>query len=200
MWQAPTWVIFASSRYAGVWGIEIVSDGASVISENTEKSHLYRSYYRWWYAGTGLSPSKSQVREIEAGQKFHAHILSYPEALCWCAPYFSDKIAVAGAHGKSTTSAMIGTILHDLQGQGTTITGTLVKAFDGKISPQRAKSWISRRVNIVMHFWNTIQILLSWPISIPTIWISSRPKQHTSMHFISLRGSEVSRYARWRGS
>jgi UDP-N-acetylmuramate-alanine ligase len=25
------------------------------------------------------------------------------------------KIAVAGAHGKSTTSAMIGTILHDVQ-------------------------------------------------------------------------------------
>lgn len=42
------------------------------------------------------------------------------------------KIAIAGAHGKSTTSAMIGTFLHDLGVQGTTITGTLVKAFDGK--------------------------------------------------------------------
>lgn len=42
------------------------------------------------------------------------------------------KIAVAGAHGKSTTSAMIGTFLHDLQAQGTTITGTLVKAFNAR--------------------------------------------------------------------
>lgn len=70
--------------------------------------------------------------EIEAGQKFHARILSYPEALADVLHTFPMKIAVAGAHGKSTTSAMIGTILHDLEGQGTTITGTLVKAFDGK--------------------------------------------------------------------
>ena len=42
------------------------------------------------------------------------------------------KIAVAGAHGKSTTSAMIGTFLHDLRAQGTTITGTLVKAFNAR--------------------------------------------------------------------
>jgi UDP-N-acetylmuramate--alanine ligase len=42
------------------------------------------------------------------------------------------KIAVAGAHGKSTTSAMIGTVLHDLKTESTTITGTLVKSFSGK--------------------------------------------------------------------
>jgi UDP-N-acetylmuramate--alanine ligase len=58
------------------------------------------------------------------------------------------KIAVSGAHGKSTTSAMIGTILHDVPKRqstkykvqrdevfswgATTITGTLVKAFGGK--------------------------------------------------------------------
>lgn len=70
--------------------------------------------------------------EIEAGQRFHSQILSYPEALAEVFHTFPMKIAVAGAHGKSTTSAMIGTFLHDLQAQGTTITGTLVKAFNGR--------------------------------------------------------------------
>ncbi len=70
--------------------------------------------------------------EIEAAQKFGAILLSYPEALAEVLHTFPIKIAVAGAHGKSTTSAMIGTILHDLKSSATTITGTLVKAFSGK--------------------------------------------------------------------
>lgn|GEM_PF-3414185 len=75
---------------------------------------------------------ENHTSEIEAGQRFHAEILSYPEALAQVFHTFPMKIAVAGAHGKSTTSAMIGTILHDLLAQATTITGTLVKAFNGK--------------------------------------------------------------------
>ncbi|MCB9807254.1 hypothetical protein H6768_05245 [Candidatus Peribacteria bacterium] len=70
--------------------------------------------------------------EIEAAQQFHAQILSYPEALAEVFHTFPMKIAVAGAHGKSTTSAMIGTFLHDLGVQSTTITGTLLKAFNGR--------------------------------------------------------------------
>lgn len=112
-------------------GIEIVSDGASVISENTEKVIYTEAIIDDDTLGLDWV-RVNHKSEIEAGQKFHAHILSYPEALADVLHTFPIKIAVAGAHGKSTTSAMIGTILHDLQGQGTTITGTLVKAFDGK--------------------------------------------------------------------
>lgn len=124
-------------------GIEIVSDGASVISEYTEKVIYTEAIID--DDTLGLAGVRANHKpEIEAGQKFHAQILSYPEALAEVFHTFPMKVAVAGAHGKSTTSAMIGTVLHDMQqgkraeGKGqsgdffpgaTTITGTLVKAF-----------------------------------------------------------------------
>jgi UDP-N-acetylmuramate-alanine ligase len=143
-------------------GIEIVADGASVISENTKKVIYTEAIIDDETRGlAGVRPN--HVPEIAAGQKYHAEILSYPEALAQVFNAFPMKIAVAGAHGKSTTSAMIGTVLHDVQqgqrtkdiehgslpldmplgispGQreevvypgATTITGTLVKAFGGK--------------------------------------------------------------------
>ncbi len=112
-------------------GIEIVQDGASTISEDTEKVIYTEAIID--DDTLGLNGVRVNHKpEIEAGQKFHAQILSYPEALADVLHTFPMKIAVAGAHGKSTTSAMIGTFLHDLQAQGTTITGTLVKAFNGR--------------------------------------------------------------------
>lgn len=112
-------------------GIEIVTDGASIISEKTEKVIYTEAIIDDDTLGlAGVRPNHKP--EIEAGQKFHAEILSYPEALAEVFHTFPMKIAVAGAHGKSTTSAMIGTILHDLEAEGTTITGTLVKAFNGR--------------------------------------------------------------------
>lgn len=112
-------------------GIEIVTDWATVISENTEKVIYTEAIID--DDALGLSWVRANHKpEIEAGQRFHAQILSYPEALADVFHTFPMKIAVAGAHGKSTTSAMIGTFLHDLQAQGTTITGTLVKAFNAR--------------------------------------------------------------------
>lgn len=118
-------------------GIEIVTDTSS-ITENTEKI-IYTEAIIDDHS-LGLAGVRSNHRaEIEAGQRFHAQILSYPEALAEVFHTFPMKIAIAGAHGKSTTSAMIGTVLHDVQAEpstinnkritGTTITGTLVKAF-----------------------------------------------------------------------
>jgi UDP-N-acetylmuramate-alanine ligase len=118
-------------------GIEIVTNTSS-ITENTEKI-IYTEAIIDDHS-LGLAGVRSNHRaEIEAGQRFHAQILSYPEALAEVFHTFPMKIAIAGAHGKSTTSAMIGTVLHDVQAEpstitnkritGTTITGTLVKAF-----------------------------------------------------------------------
>lgn len=112
-------------------GIEIVADGAAVISENTEKVIYTEAIIDDDTLGLAGVRANHEP-EIEAGKKFQAQILSYPEALAEVFHTFPIKIAVAGAHGKSTTSAMIGTFLHDLQAQGTTITGTLVKAFNGR--------------------------------------------------------------------
>ena len=112
-------------------GIEIVANGASVIDENTEKVIYTEAIID--DETLGLAGVRANHKaEIEMAQKCHAEILSYPEALAQVFHTFPMKIAVAGAHGKSTTSAMIGTILYDLHAEATTITGTLVKAFDGK--------------------------------------------------------------------
>jgi UDP-N-acetylmuramate-alanine ligase len=67
--------------------------------------------------------------EIKMAQFYEIPLLTYPEALAEVFHTFPIKIAVAGAHGKSTTSAMMGTVLHDNISPATTITGTLVKAF-----------------------------------------------------------------------
>ena len=67
--------------------------------------------------------------EVKMAQFYAIPLLSYPEALAEVFHSFPIKIAVAGAHGKSTTSAMMGTLLHDNTSPATTITGTLVKAF-----------------------------------------------------------------------
>lgn len=67
--------------------------------------------------------------EVKMAQLYEIPLLSYPEALAEVFQSFPIKIAVAGAHGKSTTSAMMGTLLHDNRSPATTITGTLVKAF-----------------------------------------------------------------------
>lgn len=112
-------------------GIEIVTEGSSAIAENTEKIIYTEAIID--DETLGLAGVRANHKpEIEAGQKFNTQILSYPEALAEVFHTFPMKIAVAGAHGKSTTSAMIGTILHDLGAEGTTITGTLVKAFNGR--------------------------------------------------------------------
>jgi UDP-N-acetylmuramate--alanine ligase len=127
-------------------GIEIITDGASAISADTEKVIYTEAIID--DDTLGLAGVRANHKpEIEAGQAFHSQILSYPEALAELFHTFPMKIAVAWAHGKSTTSAMIGTVLHDLQKckeqnakskmedyvlGATTITGTLVKAFNGR--------------------------------------------------------------------
>lgn len=93
-------------------GIKIVTD-ASVIGENTGKIIYTEAIIDDDTLGLA-GVRENHKKEIEAGKKFHSEILSYPEALAQVFHTFPMKIAVAGAHGKSTTSAMIGTILHDI--------------------------------------------------------------------------------------
>ncbi len=128
-------------------GIEIVENGAEVIDENTEKVIYTEAIIDDHTLGLDGVRDVHQA-EIQVAKKYNIPTLSYPEALAEVLHTFPMKIAVAGAHGKSTTSAMIGTVLHDVQKStkhkaqstkeenilygATTITGTLVKAFGGK--------------------------------------------------------------------
>lgn len=69
--------------------------------------------------------------EIRKSHEAGVRRLSYPEAL---AELFNGKrgIAVAGSHGKSTTTAMIGTALMESGFGGSTVVGTQVPQFGGK--------------------------------------------------------------------
>lgn len=79
-------------------------------------------------------PKEEQILsnpEIRKSQEMGVRRLSYPEAL---AELFNGKmgIAVAGSHGKSTTTAMIGTALVESGFGGSTVVGTQVPQFGGK--------------------------------------------------------------------
>lgn len=79
-------------------------------------------------------PKEEQVLsnpEIRKSHEMGVRRLSYPEAL---AELFNGKrgIAVAGSHGKSTTTAMIGTALVESKFGGSTVVGTQVPQFGGK--------------------------------------------------------------------
>ena len=68
--------------------------------------------------------------ELLKARKYNIKIMSYPEALGKLTEqYFT--IAIAGAHGKSTTTAMIGLILQKAGLDPTVIVGTKLKEFGG---------------------------------------------------------------------
>ena len=79
-------------------------------------------------------PKEAQILsnpEIRRARELGIPTLSYPEAL---AELLEGKtgIAVAGSHGKSTTTAMIGTALVESGAGGSTVVGTQVPQFDWK--------------------------------------------------------------------
>lgn len=75
-------------------GIEIVTDGASVISADTERVIYTEAIID--DDTLGLAGVRANHKpEIEAGQRFHSQILSYPEALAELFHTFPMKIAVA---------------------------------------------------------------------------------------------------------
>lgn len=109
-------------------GIEIVENGSMMIDRETSKVIYTEAIID--DNDLGLEGVRDDHRpEIKMAQFYAVPLLSYPEALAEVFHTFPIKIAVAGAHGKSTTSAMLGTLLHDTKSPATTITGTLVKAF-----------------------------------------------------------------------
>jgi UDP-N-acetylmuramate--alanine ligase len=111
--------------------IEIVDNGAMMIDRETTKVIYTEAIIDDDTLGLDGVRAAHQA-EVKIAQFYDIPLLSYPEALAEVLHSFPIKIAVAGAHGKSTTSAMMGTLLHDNTSPATTITGTLVKAFWGK--------------------------------------------------------------------
>lgn len=109
-------------------GIEIVQNGAMMIDRDTVKVIYTEAIIDDDSLGLNGVREAHQA-EVKIAQFYAIPLLTYPEALAEVFHTFPIKIAVAGAHGKSTTSAMMGTLLHDNRSPATTITGTLVKAF-----------------------------------------------------------------------
>jgi len=73
---------------------------------------------------------KENNKELRQAKKYKIKIKSYPEALGEITKEYYT-IAVAGAHGKSTTAAMIGLVLAKAGLDPTVIVGTKVKEFGG---------------------------------------------------------------------
>lgn len=73
---------------------------------------------------------KEDNKELKQAKKYKIKTISYPEALGELTKEFYT-IAVSGAHGKSTTTAMIGLVLAEAGLDPTVIVGTKVKEFGG---------------------------------------------------------------------
>ena len=78
-----------------------------------------------------FSPAvKKNNDELKQAKKYKIKAISYPEALGELTKEYYT-IAVAGAHGKSTTTAMAGLVLAEAGLDPTVIVGTKVKEFEG---------------------------------------------------------------------
>jgi UDP-N-acetylmuramate--alanine ligase len=73
---------------------------------------------------------KENNKELKQAKKFKIKTISYPEALAELTKEYYT-IAVAGAHGKSTTTAMLGLVLEKAGLDPTVIVGTKVKEWGG---------------------------------------------------------------------
>lgn len=93
-------------------GIEIVENGAMMIDRATKKVIYTEAIIDDDTLGLD-GVRDAHAAEVNVAQFYHIPLLTYPEALGEVFQNFRTKIAVAGAHGKSTTSAMLGTLLHD---------------------------------------------------------------------------------------
>ncbi len=71
--------------------------------------------------------------EIVAAKDFGVPIISRAEALAGLIPLHTTSIAVTGTHGKTTTTAMIGSLLHHLGTQPTVVNGGLMHNFGNNI-------------------------------------------------------------------
>ncbi len=131
------WTVSGSDGSASAVTRALESEGISVsvghAAENVPENTSLLVYSEAVVTKPDL-PKEEQVLsnpEIRKSHEMGVRRLSYPEAL---AELFNDKkgIAVAGSHGKSTTTAMVGTALVESGFGGSTVVGTQVPQFDGK--------------------------------------------------------------------
>ncbi len=96
-------------------------------------------------ASAGISHGeKSRINgELEAALALGIPTLSYPQALARISNQ-KQQIAIAGSHGKSSTTSMIGVMLAGTSIGGSTIVGTKLSAFNGKnIHIEEASPWFA---------------------------------------------------------
>lgn len=84
-------------------------------------------------AVSATNPERMRARELGIAE------LSYPEALGELARGFDKVIAVTGTNGKTTTTAMIGTILEDAGEDPTVLVGSRVLAWNSNVRVGRGK-------------------------------------------------------------
>lgn len=91
--------------------------------------------------------------ELKKGKKLKIPILSYPEALGLIS---KDKytIAISGAHGKTTTTAMIGKILIDAELKPSIIVGSLLKDYKSNFVAGSGKYFVVEACEYKKSFLN----------------------------------------------
>jgi UDP-N-acetylmuramate--alanine ligase len=99
--------------------------------------------YREFFAPTNIPPDTELVvhsaaydreshPELREAAARGIPLMTYTEALGWLSRQFPLSAAVAGVHGKTTTTALIGAIIAELGLAGTVLVGSAVAGFGGR--------------------------------------------------------------------
>lgn len=122
--------------------------GASIVYQNELKelpeADLYVYSDAWLYRGPEI---------IENARKTSKPVLSYFEALGQFAKEYK-VIAIAGTHGKTTTTAMVAEILVDAGLDPTVIVGSFVKKFDSNFRAGKNEYLVVEADEYNKHFLN----------------------------------------------
>lgn len=120
--------------------------------ENFDKSHITSDIDQIIYSAAYSSASNVELAEAE---KIGITCVVYPKALGEISLSFHKSAAIAGVHGKTTTTALAGTLVKYLGLPMSVLVGSGVSVFDGKSTFSAGdKAFIAETCEYKRHFLN----------------------------------------------
>jgi UDP-N-acetylmuramate--alanine ligase len=126
---AQKWAVSGSDLSTSSTTQELQKEGVKV-KIGHKKANLPQNTSLVVYSNA-ISPRSPGYVEYEGAEKQGLRLMSYPQAL-GCLTETYKTIAIAGSHGKSTTTSIIGLILKNSSFAPTIIVGTKLKELNGK--------------------------------------------------------------------
>lgn len=86
-----------------------------------------------WYVYSSAVPADHPERKVLTDHGFEDRIMNYFQAVGKVMQLFEERIAVSGTHGKTTTTAMLATVLIEAKFDPTAIVGSTIKNIQSNV-------------------------------------------------------------------